>query len=282
MEKDNIQTVLDVAAAAAEVRVTQQGPTGEIPFIALPPGYGVHNLEHLLPAPTHKRASVSTTDATSFIDYLNKHGEKGVSTIYANVDTEKSYCFLIAVVDDNAEAKPSWRDHTCTFTPKQSVEWGRWLHRNKQQMKQGEFASWLEDNLPDIANVPGMPTGAEILAMALGFEANSEKRLRSKINLQNGGVRFEFVDDEDKDTKTSMEVFQRFTLGLPVFDGSANAYPLEARLKYREKTGELTFWYELIRPDRVFKSAVTDELDHIKQGTSLEVIYGDPRIGKQG
>lgn len=281
MEKiDNIQTVLKVSAAAADIRITQQGPGGEIPFIALPDDYSVHNLENLLPAPTRKYANVATTDATSFIDYLNKHAVKGVSTIYASVDTEKSFCHLIAVIDDNAEIIAHWRDHTCFFTPKQSVEWGRWLGKNKTPMKQVEFAAWLEDNLPDIASVSNMPTGAEILAMALAFEANSEKRLRSKINLQNGGVRFEFVEDEDKDTRTSMEVFQRFTLGLPVFDGSKDAYPIEARLKYRDKGGELTFWYELIRPDRVFKTAVTDELSNIKQGTSLEVLYGDPRIGK--
>lgn len=114
--------------------------------------------------------------------------------------------------------------------------------------------------------------------MALGFEANAEKRLRSKINLQNGGVQFEFVEDEDKDTRTSMKVFERFTLGLPVFDGSGSAYPLEARLKYRDKSGTLSFWYELIRPDRVFKTAVADELANIKAGTSLNIIAGSPCI----
>ncbi len=131
-------------------------------------------------------------------------------------------------------------------------------------------------NLADIAAVPNMPTGADILQMALGFEANADKRLRSKINLQNGGVRFEFVQDEDKDTRASMEVFQRFTLGLPVFEGSSSAYPLEARLKYREKEGKVTFWFELIRPDRVFKDAVNDELNRIKDATGFPVIAGKP------
>ena len=91
-------------------------------------------------------------------------------------------------------------------------------------------------------------------------------------------MRFEFVEDEDKDTRSSMQVFERFTLGLPVFDGSASAYPLEARLKYREKSGDLTFWYELIRPDRVFKTAVADELGVIKEGTSLMIVSGTPGL----
>ena len=73
-----------------------------------------------------------------------------------------------------------------------------------------------------------------------------------------------------------MEVFKRFTLGIPVFAGRTSAYPIEARLKYREKDGKVTFWFELIRPDRVFKTAVQDELARIKDGTGFPVICGKP------
>lgn len=73
-----------------------------------------------------------------------------------------------------------------------------------------------------------MPAGADVLQMALGFEANAEKRLRSKINLQSGGgVQFEFVEDEDKDTRTKMQVFERFTLVCR----SSTAAPALARWK---------------------------------------------------
>lgn len=271
---DFAKTLLDAGAATVDLR----GLEGGIPFAIAPEGYKVKDLESTLSIPHRKRGKVTTTEATGFIDYINKHSTADVSTIYADIDSEANRCKLIAVLDDHAENAPAWREHTVTFSPKQAVEWGRWLGKNKANMTQGEFATWLEDNLADIATVGGFPSGAEILAMALGFEANAEKRLRSKINLQNGGVQFEFVEDEDKDTRTSMKVFERFTLGIPVFDGSNSAYPLEARLKYREKSGSLTFWYELIRPDRVFKTAVKDELDNIKQGTGLLIIAGQPNL----
>ena len=247
---------------------------GGIPYITIPESYKLRDLEDLMPAPTRKRAAVTTSTSTSFIDYCNKHSQGSASTIYADIDSEKSHCKLVAVLDDHSEDDPAWRDHTCELAPKLAVEWARWSGKNKQLMSQTDFATWLEDNLPDIANVPNMPTGTDILQMSLGFEANADKRLRSKINLQSGGVQFEFVEDETKETRTKMTVFERFTLGLPVFDGSASAYPLEARLKYREKDGKVSFWYELIRPDRVFKTAVADELENIKQGTSLLIIFG--------
>ena len=59
-------------------------------------------------------------------------------------------------------------------------------------------------------------------------------------------------------------------------EGSTSAYPLEARLKYRESGGKLSFWYELIRPDRVFKTAVVDDLQKIKDATGFPIVFGTP------
>lgn len=269
-EQDNFKTLLDAGAASVEVRSIGNG----IPFSIVGEEYHAHNLESFLPVPVRKRGSIITSDSQGFIDYLNKHSTVDVSTIYADIDSEKSRCILVGVIDDHGKEGPQWRQHTCTFAPKQAVEWTRWIGKNRAVMTQGEFATWLEDNLTDIASVDGMPTGADMLGMALAFEANYDKRFKSKTNLQSGGVQFEFVDDETKDTRTTMKAFERFTIGVPVFDGSTSAYPLEARIKYRVGDGVVKFWYELIRPDRVFKTAVMDEVAAIGEGTGLQVISG--------
>lgn len=251
---------------------------GGIPFVALEERYSVRDLENLLPVPSRKRGDIQTGDSESFIFYMNRHGAQDKSVIYADVDTEKGKLNLCGVIDDHTAKQPAWRGHLCRLEPKLSVEWKRWRGDNKRNFSQSDFAAWLEENLPDIATVEGMPTGAEMLQMALEFEANAEKRLRSKTNLQSGGVQFEFVDDETKDTRTRMRVFERFTIGIPVFYGSSSAYPIEARLKYRVKDGVVMFWYELIRPDRVFKTAVDEELAKIKDATKMPVILGNPGL----
>lgn len=272
---NNAKTLLEAGVASAAPNILIEGG---IPYVVAPTDYRIKQLEDMLPAPVRKRSNVTTTDTEGFIYYTHKHGKDGNTVIYADIDGESNKFNLVAVLDDHGykASDAQWREHRCQFEPAQAVEWKRWVGKNKAVFSQAEFAIWLEDNLSDIATVPNMPTGADILQMALGFEANAEKRLRSKINLQNGGVRFEFIEDEDKDTRASMEVFQRFTLGLPVFEGSSSAYPLEARLKYREKEGKVTFWFELIRPDRVFKEAVDDELNRIKDATGFPVIAGKP------
>lgn len=246
------------------------------PYVVVPEGSCLKDLEPLLPTPVRKRGEIKVSQTISFVDYLKKHGSLAECTIYADIDAQTSKVLMVGIIDDHGADKPGWRGHLCRFTPALSVEWKRWMGQNGKPMGQSDFATWLEDNLGDIASVPGMPSGAQILEMALGFEANADKRVRSHVNLQNGGIRFEYVEDETKDTRTSMEVFKRFTLGLPVFDGSSDAYPVEARLKYREKEGKLTFWYELIRPDRAFKTAVQSSVDAIKAGTGFPIIYGTP------
>ena len=275
LNENTITELLSLGAARSAAAWVDELGT---PYLVVPDGYQVKDIERLMETPVRKRGAIVTTDSAGFIDYLQKHSTAEVSTIYADIDSEQSRCKLLAVIDDHAKGEPAWREHTCRFEPKLSVEWARWKGSNKKTMNQAAFAAWLEENLPDIASVPGFPSGTEILQMALGFEANSDKKFRSKINLQSGGVQFEYVEDETKDTRTKMIVFERFTIGIPVFDGSASAYPVEARLKYREKNGDVTFWYELIREDRVFKSAVSDELAAIKEGTGLQVISGAPGL----
>lgn len=280
METNDNNTVKDVAALALSAvgqRVANMPTYGEgTPFVIVPEGYSVHDLETSLPAPIRKRGTVCVTTPESFIDVTKRHGSMANCSIYASVDAEKSLCSMVAVLNDSSEDSPSWRDHRCQFSPKLSVEWVRWVSKHAAKMDQATFASWLEENLGDVASVDGSPSGTQILEMALAFEATAEKRLKSRINLQSGGVRFEYVEDEDKDTRVSMQVFERFTLALPVFDGSNEAYPVTARLKYRDNQGKVSFWYELIRPDRAFKTAVQSALDQIKSSTGFPVIFGTP------
>lgn len=276
LQTSGIQDAINAGALIVGSHLPMDDEGGRVPYVLLPNNCHIEDLERLLPAPTRKRADVSVTATDSFIAYAKKHGSLDECVIYSQVDAERSLCTLRAVMNDNGADEPHWRDHRCTFAPALSIEWKRWTEKNGKQMSQVEFATWLEDNQGDVRAVNGSPSGADILTLAQAFEANSDKRVKSHVNLQSGGVRFEFVDDETKDTRTSMEMFRRFTLALPVFDGSTDAYPVEARLKYRDNQGKVTFWYELIRPDRAFKTAVQSSLDKIKADTGFMLIYGTP------
>jgi uncharacterized protein YfdQ (DUF2303 family) len=272
----NNQALIDLASGMNMQETPSAGEHGERPYVVVPTGYKVADLEHLLPNPTRKQGNIVTTDADSFIKYVMDEKSWTGTKIYANLDSETAKLGLVAVLNDHGTTAAQWRDHRCTYDPKLSLEWKRWSEYNRREMNQLTFASFIEDNIGDVVSVNDSPNGTQMLGMALAFERTANKMVASHVNLQSGGVRFEFVDDDTRQTKSAMEAFSRFNIGVPVFYGSESAYPVEARLKYREKDGKVIFWYELVRADRVFQTAAREVIQRIKDETAVTVLFGTP------
>ena len=261
-----------------------------IPFVTVPDGYSIKSLEHLQEAPARKRGGVSLADALSFAQYVIEHTSEAHTHLYADVDYDASKFKVLAVLDDHATNAPAWQEHKAYFTPVKAKEWRDWTGRNGSPMSQSDFAQFIEDHLTDIVTTDAKPapSAAEMLAMALNFQHNATRTFKKQIDLNNGGVTLEFQDKGDDATTQKMTVFSRFTIGIPVFDlacvgttaegdkPAESIYPIEARLKYRQKDTGLVFWFELIRPDRVFKVAVDDQIKAIQQSTGLNLLRGWP------
>ncbi len=275
MEIDLSKIVATAIAGIGTPRFPNNGITHdlEIPYAVIPNEYKLAELENLLPIPTRKRGNVTLNDSESFVTYIKRHGSLASCVIYGAADFEIQQASLMAILNDHTEDIPAWRDHTATYTPIQTVEWKRWKKNNAQAMGQESFAAFLEENMGDIATVPDMPTGTDMLNMALEFEATSDKRFKSRMNLQGGGVNLLFVDQDNPDTEQRMKFYERFSLGIRVFL-NGQPYRLDARLKYRQASGKLQFWYELIRPDRVFQDAVQTEFMVIKEATGFPLLFG--------
>ena len=142
-------------------------------------------------------------------------------------------------------------------------------------MSQVDFAEFLDNNQMDIASSEGYPTSADMLQMALNFEAKQDYRFKSSVRLQNGGVNMTFVQDDDKGTVEQMKVFDRFAIGIPVYFGGDH-YQINARLRYRHRDGKVAFWYELVRPDLIMKAATDTIIEKIKAECGQPFFLGDP------
>lgn len=247
--------------------------------VALPPGWEVSedDDERYLDQPRRKKATVVLDDAASFGDYVRRHGSLAYSTVWCKADYSAGQVAFTSIINDHGEEinEQAWRDHTARFSPKFSQEWKTWKGKDRQTLTQPEFAAFLEENLRDIASAEGLPTGAQMLEMALSFEANQDMRFKSAIRLQNGGVQMSFVQDDDDQTLAKMQLFDRFAIGIPVF-WNGDAYRVEARLRYRARDGKLTFWYELIRPEKVLESATTTIIEQIRTATGCPFFFGNP------
>ncbi|WP_316150485.1 DUF2303 family protein [Cupriavidus sp. BIC8F] len=257
------------------------GAPGQTRRVALPPGWTLEERddESRLGAPLRKRAKVRLLDADSFIEYVKRHGSLVDSTIWGKADYQAGKVEFVSIINDHGEDdnKPQWRDHTARFSPEFSEEWRRWFGGNRKPMSQAEFAAFIEENLKDVASQDGagLPTGAQMLEMALSFEASQDMRFKSAIRLANGGVQMSFTQDDDDQTLQKMQLFERFAIGIPVF-WNGDAYRVDARLRYRVREAKLTFWYELIRQDKTLEAATATLITKIREQTGTPFFFGDP------
>lgn len=275
MTQETNLTSNGVKTIISESRKPIQTVLEQVPAAFIPDGYELETFEHMLPAPLRKKGTLMMTDRDSFIDFVMREGSLASCRIYADVNFAKNKVCLTAVINDNAETAPNWRDYRVIYEPPKSVEWSTWTANDGKAMTQAAFANFLEENVKDIATIPDMPSGTQILAMALDFEAKKEFLFKSAIRQQSGTVSIECVDREDDTTIKKMEFFQRFGIGIgPFFNGQM--YQLLARLKYQTGNAKLTFWYELIRPDLILQDATNDLIKAIRDTTGFPVFYGQP------
>ncbi|MXS84328.1 DUF2303 family protein [Nitrosomonas oligotropha] len=276
IKNSETQEIINLANAIRPAELVTQSQ-GYIKRYALPPGWSdkIYDEESLLSAPARKKGTVRLDEQDSFIAYINRHKMTDLTTIYCQADYRQSKVDFDCVINDHQGANDGqqWRDHRALYTPVFSEEWKRWSGGNKQQHSQVEFASFVEENLADIASVEGMPSGKELLEMAISFEANQDKRYKSSIRLQSGGVQLNFVEDDDAQTLQQMKLFEKISIGIPVF-WNGTAYRIDARLRYRVTQGVLKFWYELIRPDKVIEDATKTMIEKIKSETGVPLYFG--------
>ena len=276
-QKDNLAETL-AREMKQPVEILSNEP-GCIRRVALPAGWKLEEKDdsRLLDFPLRKVAQVRLHDTNSFVEYVSRHGCPETTTVWCVASYKAGTVTFLGIINDNSadQITPGWRDHKAHFQPEFSEEWARWVGKHNVGFSQSDFAAFIEDNLKDVAGVEGQPTGAQMLEMALTFEASQDMRFKSAIRLQSGGVQMSFVQDDDANTLRKMQVFDRFSLGLPVF-WNGEAYRIDARLRYRVREGKLTFWYELIRRDKVLEAATQTLIGQIREKTGFPFFFGDP------
>lgn len=274
------QAIIDLVSQITPITIASQD---HIKRVALPPGWKLEEKddEKLLAQPMRKKGSTHLDDIDSFISYVNRHKSADLATvIYTVADYVNGLIVFKCILNDHRpyntmEPTQEWKDFIAVYSPEKSVEWNRWNDKNKQPFSQFEFALFIEDNLQDIAAVEGMPTAQQLLEMATKFQATMDMRYKSNIRTQSGGVNLTFVNDDDAQTVESMKLFEKISIGIPVFWGG-EGYRIDARLRYRVKDGGLKFWYELIREDKVLEDATKTMIKKIKEETEVPLLFGRP------
>lgn len=265
---DAVKSLLEAGAGLAKAQ-PNPSPHGN-PYVMIPPGWDVHDLETPY-QPRRPVANAHLGDVTSFCAYWSLH-RQSASRIYATLTPPK----FISVLDDfvptggdDADCHAPWREFRARFEPAYSAEWTAWKTRNKNPMSQLQFAEFLQDNLPDVAE----PDGATLLEMALNFESSQTGSFVASQRLQDGSHNLQWKADNN--ASGTVQLPQMLTLRVPVFDAD-EPMPISARLRYRVTDGKLALWYELVRPHKAEEAALREMWQRIEAAAGTRILLGRP------
>lgn len=259
-ENNNVQ-----AAAALGAANAAQQAVGGVPFVVVPEGYAVANLEAMLAAPSRKRGAIAYRDAASFCRAVAEQITPA-TRLYGNQQTPS-----FAAVFNDHHTDAGWRDHTATYACPLSVEWKTWTGANKRPMAQEAFAQFIEDNAPDCVS----PDAATMIEISRTLEAKKKVNFASAIRLSNGESELSYEEEiSGTASKGKIKVPETFSIGIAVLEGGPR-YAVHARLRYRiADKGVLSLWYDLDRPHKVLEDAVKEVWSSIETETGLSVFNG--------
>ncbi|MCU0776024.1 MAG: YfdQ family protein [Ideonella sp.] len=224
------------------------------------------DLESMMAHPRRTKATATFSDLTSFLAYVNRHAVDDETAVWCDFNPQTFALSFTAVIDEHSPHAAGWRAHRAEFKPDMSAEWKAWKGKDRAAMSQIDFAEWIQNHEDDITKANGLPSSLEMLEMATNFVMHEEHAFKSAVRLQSGGFRLNYIADPDQGTVEQMQLFERFAIGIPVFQGVKEAWSITARLKYRNPGGKLSFFYELVRPDRVHEAAALELIGKVREG----------------
>ncbi len=265
-ELTSLETVSNVQAALNAGKKLAQHPfeINGTPTLIINADETIQQFEGLRETPIRIKQHSNHTTAESFILYYNDFATER-STIF--IDTEKS---LFSAVLDYHNSDPAWKEHTLNFKLKPTLEFSNWKESDGLKMDQETFGRFIEDNLYEITE----PVGADMLQIALSIQATTETKFASSKRLDNGQLQLNYHEEINgtAGNKGELKIPQTFKIGLRLFEGG-EAYEIEARLRYRINSGNLTLWYELIRPQKTIDACTADTEKLIREKTEIGFIY---------
>lgn len=270
LSQDAIREIQKLVLASQDLKTVTVGD-GQTAVLAVVNGE-LTDLTHYRPTrPDRKRVTVQLNSVESFIQYVNEH-KSPHTRIFSSLS--KAPYTMTAAIDYHETAPTGYPElitHLAVLTMRTTDEWELWSQNDKKPFGQIEFAEFVEANSLDIVE----PSSATMMEIALSLQSNNEVKWKSAVRLDNGAVHLEFRDDAKamagKDG--SLEIPELFKLRMAVFRGLEENI-IEARFRYRLRSGGITLFYQLVRPQKLVDAMVLDAMDKVKSETELPVFDG--------
>lgn len=225
------------------------------------------SLESFDVEPRRSRGTSFVHDATSFIDAVTRRRmtDSPDPVIYADAARNR----LVAVLNDDDDGTPGWRDYLVELALQPTPEWQLWKGHDGALMGQEAFAEHIENGLGELV----APEPATMLEIAQSFHATSSARFKSGTRLASGVQQFTWEEEQSATAggAGTIEIPTKLELVLAPFYGSAR-YEVGAWFRYRITREHFTLGYKLDRPHEVERAAFSDVRAQVTEGLSSCVV----------
>lgn len=237
-------------------------------YAVIPADASIVPLEAYQDRPRRVRQSFKAETLASLADYINWF-KMDSTKIFASVVNRQ----IRAVIDhhDNQEAARHC-DHVALYSPPLAEEWERWTEISGRYMEQAAFASFLEENQPDIVT----PDGASLIELARSLKATRKIDFASEIDEADGTVKLRYQETTEQASGGRQEIAvpKSLELGIPVFFGGEK-YKVVTWFRYRVTDDKrLKFAVELHRQKYILQDAFMQMVQAVGVDTEIEPLIG--------
>lgn len=297
MEIDNVKTIVETAQAAAEAKligVTDKSVREDpVIFVAKADGPNKVSLQSLKPfideyrtRPERREGWAKVNTIASLIDLTNRHKDQD-SVIFGDIDASAPSVF--AVFDyHQKDLSPRYGTHRAVYSFPLSDEWKAWLGKDGALMTQGDWASFIEDHIADLASPTDgecsefervfqtkIATPSELITLSRGLQISVESKVRDFRTLQSGEVEISFEEVHKDGRGEKLVVPGLFVLNIPLFVDAERTRIL-ARLRYRKANSSVVWFYQLYRAKQELRAAMRLEAEKVSAETELPLFEGTP------
>jgi uncharacterized protein YfdQ (DUF2303 family) len=239
-------------------------------------------------APKRREGIARATTLQSFIDLTNRHKDEH-SVIFAKTQWPEPK--LTAVIDyHQADHAPRFGKHKVEYAFPLTEEFKAWIEANGKVMSQGDFASFVEDRVAELAapydteaaeyerlfkTTVALPN--EMVNLSRGLQVHVAASVKHNVVLQSGEGEIQFTEEHQNSLGEKITVPGVFMISVPAFqDGEPVRIP--ARLRYRVREGKIIWHYQLYKWDFWLRVRVKNDLEAVAVATLLPYFEGSPEF----
>lgn len=283
----------------------------EIPLVLIPDGdpfaLNPAHFDKYRGTPIRREGTVDLTTAASFVEIVKRFRNPSTAIFASDDRLAPSLTAIFDYHPGNAQLfgeenegdvylfGPPAADncaHRAKYNFPISEEWNAWADRDGANLTMIEFAQFLEDRIVDVqvdTEVTGdaqrayikavggiFATPTKLMEMARTLEIHESSSIKEARKLTSGESEISFASEHHDSNGDKLVVPSLFIIAIPVFAGSSDYFRMLARLRYRKRGPNITFKYELWRPELIFDTAVSEACEEVAAKTEQPVYFGRP------